>query len=116
LPINLPLLWGSPSDTPSKPFDIREYRDAVTEVSHTAQELNTLVNSTNQLVATVGLEQLLPMIVEAIDQAEDEGRKIVDHSFRQAVFLIIIWMVGYTLARIIIHYVTKRRAQTVSDI
>ena len=106
----------TPSDDPPRPFDIKEYRDMVAEVSHTAQELNTLVNSTNQLVGTVSLDQLLPMIVEAIDQAEDEGRKIVDHSFNQAVLLIIIWMVGYTLARIIIHYVTKRRAQTVSDI
>ena len=40
----------TPSDDPPRPFDIKEYRDMVAEVSHTAQELNTLVNSTNQLV------------------------------------------------------------------
>ena len=50
--------------------------------------------------------------IKAIDQAEDDGKKIVDHSFRQVVILIIIWMVCYTLARLIIHYVTKRRVLT----
>jgi uncharacterized membrane protein len=107
---------GAPSDTPSEPFDIKDYRDTVAEVSNTARELTTLVNSTNQLVTTVGLEKLLPQIAEAIDQAEDEGRKMIDHSFRQAVLLIIIWMVAYILARTIINYITKRRTPTVADI
>lgn len=107
---------GAPSDTPSRPFDIKDYRDTVSEVSNTAQELTTLVNSTNQLVTSVGLEQLLPKIVEAIAQVEEEGLKIIDHSFRQAVLLIIIWMVAYILAKTIINYVTRQRAQKVADI
>ena len=101
---------GTPSDMTSEPFDIKDYRATVVEVSNTARELTTLVNSTNQLIATAGLENLLPQIVEAIDQAEDEGRKMIDHSFRQAVLLIIIWMVAYILARTAINYITKRRA------
>ena len=104
---------GAPSDTPSEPFDIKDYRDTVTEVSNTARELTTLVNSTNQLITTVGLEKLLPQIAETIVRMESEGRKIIDHSFRQAILLIIIWMVAYILARTIINYIVKRRAQTV---
>ncbi len=103
---------GGPSDPPSRPFDIKDYHETVTEVSNSAQELTTLVNSINQLVTTVGLDQLLPKIVAAIDHAEDEGRKIIDHSFRQAVLLIIIWMVAYVVARAIVNHITKRRART----
>jgi hypothetical protein len=40
----------------SKPFDIKDYQDTVAEVA-------TLVESTNRLVATVGLEELLPQLV-----------------------------------------------------
>ena len=102
---------GAPSDEPSKPFDINDYRETVSEISGTARELTTLVDSTNELVTTVGLDQLLPKIVEAVDQVEDEGRLIVDHTFRQGILLILIWMVAYTVARIVVHKFTKRRAQ-----
>lgn len=107
---------GVPSDTPAEPFNIKDYRDTVTEVSSTARELTTLVNSTNQLVTTVGLEKLLPQIAETIVRMESEGKKIIDHSFRQAVLLIIIWMVAYILAKTIINYIVKRRAQTADGI
>ena len=104
------------SEESARPFDIREYRDTVAEVSSTAQDLTALVNSTNQFVNTVGIDQLLPKIVAAIDAAEDEGRKIIDHSFRQAVLLIIIWIVGYVIARIIVARATRRKAQPVAQI
>ncbi len=107
---------GVPSDTPSEPFDIKDYRDTLTEVSTSARELTTLVNSTNELFTSGGLEKLLPQIVKTIDQVEDEGRKIVDHSFRQGVLLIVVWMVAYVMARFIINLITKRRAQTADGI
>jgi hypothetical protein len=103
---------GDPSDQPATPFDIKDYQQTISEVSNTAQELTALINSTNQLVTTVGPDQLLPKIVAAIDKAEDEGRNLVDHSFRQAVLLILVWMLAYSVARIIVHFVTKRRVQT----
>jgi hypothetical protein len=106
---------GTPSDEPSKPFDINDYRETVSEVSGTARELTTLVNSTNELVTNVGLDQLLPKIVEAVDQVEDEGRLIIDHTFRQGIFLILIWMVAYTVARVVVHRVTRRRAQAAEN-
>jgi hypothetical protein len=84
-------------------------------VSSTAQNLNALINSTNQLVNTVGIDQLLPKIVAVIDKAEDEGRNIIDHSFRQAVLLITICLVGYVIARIIIARATRQKAQPVTQ-
>ena len=88
-------------DKDSKPFDIKDYQETIAEVT-------TLVESTNQLVGTVGLEKLLPELVKAIDQVESGGAKIIDHSFRQAVWLILIAMGAYIIARLIYNFLNKK--------
>ncbi len=94
---------GQPSAKPkdSKPFDIKEYQDTIAEVT-------TLVETTNQLVGTVGLEKLLPELVKAIDQVGNEGEELIDHSFRQALILILIAMGAYVIARLIYNYLNKK--------
>jgi hypothetical protein len=94
---------GEPSPEPkdSKPFDIKEYQDTIAEVT-------TLVETTNQLVGTVGLEKLLPELVKAIDQAESEGEELIDHSFRQGILLILIAMGAYVVARLIYNFLNKK--------
>jgi hypothetical protein len=94
---------GQPSPEPkdSKPFDIKEYQDTIAEVT-------TLVESTNQLVGTVGLEELLPQLIDAIDRLESEGEEIIDHSFRQAILLILIAMGAYVIARLIYNFLNKK--------
>jgi len=96
-----------PSDKPkdSKPFDIKEYQDTIAEVT-------TLVETTNQLVGTVGFEKLLPQLVKAIDQVESEGEELIDHSFRQALILILIaigaFVIAYVIAKLIYNYLNKK--------
>ena len=94
---------GEPSTEPkdSKPFDIKDYQDTIAEVT-------TLVESTNRLVTTVGLEKLLPEFVKAIDQMGNEGEELIDHSFRQALLLILISMGAYVIARLIYNYINKK--------
>ena len=94
---------GEPSPEPkdSKPFDIKEYQDTIAEVT-------TLVETTNQLVGTVGLEKLLPELVKAIDQVGNEGEDLIDHSFRQGILLILIAMGAYVIARLIYNYLNKK--------
>jgi hypothetical protein len=94
---------GQPSAEPkeSKPFDIKEYQDTIAEVT-------TLVESTNQLVGTVGLEKLLPEFVKAIDQVSNEGEEIIDHSFRQGVLFILIAMGAYVIARLIYNFLNQK--------
>jgi len=94
---------GQPSAKPkdSKPFDIKEYQDTIAEVT-------TLVETTNQLVGTVGLEKLLPELVKAIDQVGNEGEELIDHSFRQGVLFILIAMGAYVIARLIYNYLNKK--------
>ena len=94
---------GEPSAEPkdSKPFDIKDYQDTITEVT-------TLVEATNRLAGTVGLEELLPQLVKAIDQVGNEGEEIIDHSFRQGVLFILIAMGAYVIARLIYNYLNKK--------
>ena len=90
---------GDPSD--SKPFYIKDYQDTIAEVT-------TLVESTNRLVGTVGLEELLPQLVKAIDQVGNEGEEIIDHSFRQGVLFILIAMGAYVIARLMYNFLNKK--------
>jgi hypothetical protein len=94
---------GEPSPEPkdSKPFDIKEYQDTIAEVT-------TLVETTNRLVTEVGLEDLLPQLIEAIDRVEGEGEEFIDHSFRQGVLFILIAMGAYIIARLIYNYLNKK--------
>jgi len=98
---------GEPSPEPkdSKPFDIKEYQDTIAEVT-------TLVDSTNRLVGTVGLEELLPQLISAIDRVEGEGEELIDHSFRQGVFLILIAMGAYIIARLIYNFLNKKLVES----
>ena len=89
---------GQPS---AKPFDIKDYQDTIAEVT-------TMLDSTNQLVGTVGLEQLIAQLVKAIDQVGNEGEELIDHSFRQAVLLILIAMGAYIIARLIYNFLNKK--------
>jgi len=94
---------GEPAAEPkdARPFDIKEYQDTIAEVT-------TLVETTNQLVGTVGLEKLLPQLVKAIDQVGNESEQVIDHSFRQALILILISMGAYIVARLIYNYLNKK--------
>ena len=94
---------GEPSAKPkdSKPFDIKEYQDTIAEVT-------TLVETTNRLITAVGLEELLPQLIDAIDRVEGEGEELIDHSFRQGVLFILIAMGAYIIARLIYNYLNKK--------
>jgi hypothetical protein len=94
---------GQPSDKPkdSKPFDIKEYQDTISEVT-------TLVDSTNRLVSDIGLEKLLPQLIDAIDRVEGEGEELIDHTFRQGILLILIAMGAYVIARLIYNLLNKK--------
>ncbi|CAB1085191.1 hypothetical protein D1AOALGA4SA_12681 [Olavius algarvensis Delta 1 endosymbiont] len=96
-------MTGEPAAEPkeSKPFDIKEYQDAIVEVT-------ALVDSTNRLFGTVGLEELLPQLVKAIDQVGNKSEQVVDHSFRQALILILIAMGAYVVARLIYNYLNLK--------
>jgi hypothetical protein len=53
-------------------------------------------------------ERLIPEIAKAMDRAESEGEELVDHTMRQAIVLIGIWLTGYVIARLLIQYFSNK--------
>jgi hypothetical protein len=97
-----------PADPDAPPFDIREYRDTLAEASNAASQLTGLVESADGLVASGGLEQLLPQLIDALDRVESESEELVSHAFRLAILLILIWGIGYVAARLMFQYLAKK--------
>ena len=96
----------SPED--SQPFIIKDYKDTATEIAAAGAQLNSLVDSLDRFLNSPGIERLLPEIEDAIKAAGDEGETLIDHTFRQAALLILIWFVAYIIARLIVNYFSKR--------
>jgi hypothetical protein len=60
------------------------------------------------LLTSDGWGQLLPQIVNTLAKVESEGEKVINHTFRQAILLILIWLVGYVIARLILQRLAKK--------
>ena len=58
------------------------------------------------------MERLIPKIEDAISAAGDEGEELTDHTFRQAVLLLLIWFVAYIIARLFVKYFSKKMVGT----
>jgi len=49
------------------------------------------------------INQLMNRIAMERQKAEVEGEQIIDHTFQQAIILIVTWLVGYVIARLLLH-------------
>jgi hypothetical protein len=92
----------------TKPFDIKEYHDTIRATTQ-------LVEASNRLVNTAGLEKLIEQLVITLDKVEDTGEELVDHTFRQGVILIVILLVGYVIAKLAYDHISRRRMESKSE-
>ena len=53
-------------------------------------------------------QRLISEITNVMDRAESEGEELVDHTMRQAIVLIGIWLAGYIIARLIIQFFSNK--------
>lgn len=95
--------------TDTKPFDIKEYHDTIRATTQ-------LVEASNRLVNTGELEKLIEQLTDAMDIAEKEGEELVDHTFRQGILLIVIWLVGYVIAKLVYDHFSRKRMASKSDV
>jgi hypothetical protein len=87
-----------------KPYDIRDYQRTLSELSNSARELTILAASLERVSDKVAAGQLIPQLVDAMDKAESEGEKLIDHTMHQMILLIVIGLIGYIFARLLIKY------------
>jgi hypothetical protein len=103
----------SPED--SQPFIINDYRKTAAEIAEAGARLNSLVDSLDRFLNSPGTEKLLPQIENAISRAGDESEGLIDHTFRRAALLILIWFVAYIIAKLIVNYFSKKRLSLPAD-
>jgi hypothetical protein len=89
-----------PPGVVEEPFDIEEYRATLIDARTMVTEANGLVHSTNELLNSPGANQLVPSLVEAINQAGETSEGLVNHTVIRAIFLIVIFLVGLVIARL----------------
>ena len=89
-----------PPGVVEEPFDIEDYRATLIDARAMITEAKGLVHSTNELLNSEGANQLVPSLVEAINEAGETSEELVDHSFLRAALLILLALVGYVVARL----------------
>ena len=101
---------GAPPEPgePAKPFDIEDYRQTIIESGAVVDQLNGLVQTTNELLNSPGADRLVPSLVEAINQAGETSEKLVNYSMIRGAFLIVFFLVGLVIARLCYQWLAMR--------
>jgi len=69
-----------------------------------------LAKSVEQLHQLPGWENILPRIDTTIDRVGVEGEEVVDHTFKQVLLLILVWMVAYFVVRLAVHFLFAKKS------
>ena len=92
------------SDTPSRPFDILEYTEAVRELSLTIQETTQMLLQTENLIQTEAwterLEEIRNTATGGVEDVSARGESILNMLFWRGLWLLLIFfalMAGYRL-------------------
>jgi hypothetical protein len=72
------------------------------------EQLNGLVQTTNELLNSPGADRLVPSMVEAINEAGETSEDLVDHSVIRGAFLIVFFLVGLVIARLCYQWLALR--------
>ena len=91
-----------------KHFDIKDYHETIKATTR-------LVEASNRLVSTGELEKMIRQLINAMDRAEKEGEELVDHAFRQGIILILIWLIGYVIAKLAYDTISRKQEASKSD-
>ena len=85
----------------AKPFDIREYRQILSEFTITVKQLNSLVSSVDELLASPKLETPLPVVFKFTDRMESLGETWMKESFILGGALILLFFITLLVYRIV---------------
>ena len=85
--------------TDGHPFNVTEYGAAAAQIAGAAQELDALTHS---------LQQTTPAINKVVEQTGLQGRELVDYTYRKAVWLLALVLVGFVLAMLVYRWVASR--------
>lgn len=84
---------GTAKETPSEPFDIKDYQATLVEASNVIQQTDTLVKTVDHFLLSPEWEKNLPRFIEALNSAQTEGEEWVNHAFLVGAGLILFFFV-----------------------
>ncbi|MGJ0485269.1 MAG: hypothetical protein ACR65R_12195 [Methylomicrobium sp.] len=96
------------SNPNAEPFRIKDYTAAAVQINSAAQDLVRLLQALNQILAPGKLDLLSTRLESLTRQAEE----LVDHTFRQALFLGLILagsICGMVLVSIVVYWRLKKK-------
>jgi cell division septation protein DedD len=85
----------------AKPFDIRDYRQILSEFTITVKQLNSLVSSVDELLASPKLETPLPVVFKFTDRMESLGETWMKESSILGGALILLFFITLLVYRIV---------------
>jgi len=98
---------GEPANQ-GKPFDIGDYQKALVELSNSAKELTKLATTVERISIDIGVDELIPKVIKAMDEAESESEKLAKYTTRMLLVIIGVWFVTYVIAKLLILYVSNK--------
>ena len=85
-----------------RPFDIMDYKATIEEATKTAQEIQAVLTSIDQLLTSTVTDEELNTILEGANRLEDEVvDDIIDRAFLRGVALIVIFFVVLACYRLL---------------
>jgi hypothetical protein len=89
-------------------FGINDTREILAEASVTARQVRGAIEATERLMSSPDWERIYPLLDKSVGRVGDEGEGFVDYTFRHALWLIVIVMVGLIPVRLISQYLSER--------
>lgn len=101
---------NEPKDPDAEPFRIQDYTEAIRETTRAAEELGALTRSLTGATEPAVLEQRLALVEQRLVAAEDAADRLLGRSFRLAMTLVIVLVVGLGLVVVLASVLRHRRA------
>jgi hypothetical protein len=110
---------STPSPSPARPFDVREYTQGVKELAGALQNMNEVLKSSDALLASSDWGRRLEQANRSADArmrvAAEQGQLVVSNGFRQLWFTIGIVFVMLLLYRFATGYLPRRRRRPIGS-
>ncbi len=91
-----------------KPFDIGDYQKTLIELSNSAQELTKLATTVERISGDIGVDELIPILINAMREAESESEQLAKYITRMLLVIIGVWFAAYVTAKLLILYVSNK--------
>jgi hypothetical protein len=96
----------------SRPFDIREYTEAVKELAVTVGKMNDTLKSSNELLGSSEWDRRIQQVSQSADErmkmAAEQSRRVVHDAFRRVYVVIGILFVMFILCLVAVFLVIRR--------